>query len=94
MRLSTITFFSIVSSVLAAPADVALLEAKRTIAFPECAAACTLFCLTHGDAACYAACLAICLATVEPGTPINSVEANGAGLSFDTDKGKFAGSAW
>ena len=54
---------------------------------PECAAACTLFCLTHGDAPCYAACIVVCAGTVEPGEPIESVEQVGDNLQFKTSKG-------
>ncbi|EGX89633.1 hypothetical protein CCM_07885 [Cordyceps militaris CM01] len=87
MRFSIVALASTISAAAAMPADVAALQ-DRTIAFPECLAACTLFCMTHGDAPCVAACVPICAASVEPGTPITEVKLMTGGLGFVTKDGQ------
>ncbi|KAI3557283.1 hypothetical protein CABS01_10871 [Colletotrichum abscissum] len=98
MQFSIALISSLLAFATAAPAPVevaAVSIAERTIMFPECSAACILFCMSQANPLCAATCIGICASTVEPGTPIEGIDAGeGASLVFHADGKDLSGSVW
>ncbi|KAJ0323856.1 hypothetical protein COL5a_007968 [Colletotrichum fioriniae] len=63
--------------------------------FPKCLAACILFCMSQANPLCATTCIGISASTVEPGTPIEGIDAGeGVSLVFHADGKDLSGSVW